>query len=135
MPSATGRGSAVALPDGWSYKGCYGEGSSGRAFLKQQPDSPALTIESCVTACIDLGYSVAGMEYGVQCFCDDYLRNGAPLVADSDCNMACNGDAAEDCGAGNHLSVYSNATLVIYQPPTPQTEDLPGSWEYVGCIL
>ncbi|KAK6068607.1 WSC domain-containing protein [Seiridium cupressi] len=135
VPAPTGTGSAAALPEPWSYKGCYTEGSNGRAFLNQQPDSQTLTIESCVEACVGLGYGVAGMEYASQCFCDNFLRNGAELVADTDCNMACSGDASEDCGAGNRLSVYSNATLVIYQPPTPQTEDLPDSWQYVGCIL
>lgn len=135
VPSPTGSGTAAALPADWKYQGCYSEGTSGRAFLNQQPDSQTLTIESCVSACIGLGYSVAGMEYAAQCFCDNFLRNGAALVADTDCNMVCSGNAAEDCGAGNRLSVYSNDTLVIFQPPTPQTTGLPGSWEYVGCIV
>ncbi|KAH8205437.1 hypothetical protein TruAng_000343 [Truncatella angustata] len=135
VPSPTGSGTAVLLPEDWSYQGCYSEGSSGRAFLNQQPDSQTLTIESCVDACIGLGYSVAGMEYAAQCFCDNYLRNGAAIVPDTDCSMACSGDASEKCGAGSRLSIYSNATLVIYQPPKPQTTDLPGAWEYVGCIL
>ncbi|KAI1841627.1 hypothetical protein JX266_012180 [Neoarthrinium moseri] len=135
VPSPTGSGSPAAIPAPWSYKGCYSEGTSGRAFLNQQPDSQTLTIESCVNACIGLGYGVAGMEYAQQCFCDNFLRNGAALVGDSDCSMACTGDASQKCGAGNRLSVYSNDTLVIYQPPKPQTTDLPGSWEYVGCIL
>ncbi|KAI0120698.1 copper radical oxidase [Xylariales sp. AK1849] len=134
-PSPTGSGTASALPGTWTYKGCYIEGTSGRAFLNQQPDSQTLTIETCVDTCVGLGYGVAGMEYASQCFCDNFLRNGAGLVADSECSMACSGDASEDCGAGNHLSVYSNATLVVYQPPTPQTTDLPEDWEYVGCIL
>jgi hypothetical protein len=131
----TGSGTAVDLPPSWKYQGCYAEGTSGRAFLNEQPDSQTLTIESCVTTCLGLGYGVAGLEYAAQCFCDNYLRNGAALVADSDCSMACTGDASEKCGAGDRLSVYSNASLVIYQPPTAQTTGLPGSWKYVGCIL
>jgi hypothetical protein len=133
--SPTSTGTAPNLPANWQYEGCYTEGSSGRAFLFQQPDSQTLTVESCANTCIDLGYSVAGLEYAQQCFCDNVLRNGAALTKDSDCNMACTGNANEDCGAGNRLSIYSNASLVIYQPPTPLTTGLPGSWEYVGCIL
>ncbi|KAH9902185.1 copper radical oxidase [Xylariomycetidae sp. FL2044] len=125
----------LELPESWTYYGCYTEGTSGRAIVNQQPDDPTLTVESCVTTCIGLGYAVAGMEYGVQCFCDNVLRNGANVTADSDCNMACGGDASQDCGAGNRLSVYSNDTLVVYQPPSAQTEDLPGSWEYYGCAI
>lgn len=130
----TSTGSPAALPAAWSYKGCYTEGSSGRAFLNQQPDSQTLTVESCVEKCVGLGYSVAGMEYGAQCFCDNFVRNGADLVADSDCSMSCAGNPGQKCGAGNRLSVYSNATLVVFQPPKPQTEGLPANWKYVGCV-
>ncbi|ORY56844.1 uncharacterized protein BCR38DRAFT_355246 [Pseudomassariella vexata] len=127
--------SSAQLPGSWEYKGCYTEGSSGRALTHQEPDSATLTVDSCVTTCIGLGYRVAGMEYGAQCFCDNFVRNGANLTADTDCNMGCAGDASQDCGAGNRLSIYSNATLVVYEPPAPQKTDLPGDWEYVGCLF
>jgi hypothetical protein len=131
--TATGTGSAVALPSGWSYKGCYIDNADGRIFGHQQPDNATLTIESCVSTCIGLGYTVAGMEYSVQCFCDDYIMNGGALTTDSDCSMACGGDASEDCGAGNRLSVYATGNLTVYQPPAAQNTSLPGSWAYQGC--
>lgn len=134
-PKPTSTGTALQLPAPWKYQGCYSEGTSGRAFLNQQPDSQTLTIEKCVNACIGLGYAVAGMEYASQCFCDNFVRNGAALVGDGDCSMACSGDASEKCGAGNRLSIYSNDTLIVYQPPTPQTTNLPANWKYVGCIM
>ena len=74
------------------------------------------------------------MEFGVQCFCDNFVRNGGNQTDDSDCNQDCSGNANEICGAGNRMSVYSNATLQIFQPPTAQTTNLPGDWTYVGCI-
>ncbi|KAH8661991.1 copper radical oxidase [Xylariales sp. PMI_506] len=135
VASPTGSGTAADLPPGWSYQGCYSEGVNGRALINEQPDSQTLTVESCIAACIGLGYSVAGLEYSVQCFCDDFVRDGAALVSDSKCNMPCSGDSAEMCGAGDILSMYSNASLVVYQPPTAQTTGLPGDWEYVGCIV
>lgn len=133
-PTSTGT-AAGTLPSGWSYKGCYAEGTTGRAFVNQQPDSQTLTVESCVSACLSLGYSVAGVEYSYQCFCDNSLHNGAAPAPESDCNMGCAGNANENCGAGNRLSVYSNTALTVFQPPSPQTTGLPGSWQYVGCIL
>jgi hypothetical protein len=128
-------GSLPQLPAGWAYKGCYTEGGNGRAFMNQQPDSQDLTIQSCVDACIASGYSVAGLEYASQCFCDNFLRNGANTTNVADCSMPCTGDASQRCGAGNRLSVFSNDTIVVYQPPTALTEDLPGSWEYYGCVM
>jgi hypothetical protein len=124
-----------ALPSGWSYKGCYVDNPNGRVMNVEQPDNSSLTIESCITTCSQLGYKVAGMEYSVQCFCDNYLRNAAPLATtDSECNMACRGNAAEKCGGSNRVSVYSNATLTILPVPVPRKTGLPGSWKYRGCL-
>jgi hypothetical protein len=49
--------------------------------------------------------------------------------------MTCSGDATQYCGAGNRLSVFSNDTLVVFEPPSALTEDLPESWEYYGCVV
>jgi hypothetical protein len=86
-PSATGGNggtSSTALPSPsssvnstliapYKYAGCYTEGNGGRAFANQQPDNSSLTVESCISTCSALGYSIAGMEYSVQCFCDNYI--------------------------------------------------------------
>ncbi|KAI4200824.1 MAG: hypothetical protein LQ346_002305 [Caloplaca aetnensis] len=48
--------------------------------------------------------------------------------------MNCAGNAAQKCGAGNRMSVYSNGPLVVRQLPGPQKTGLPGSWQYQGCI-
>ncbi|KAF2815199.1 copper radical oxidase [Mytilinidion resinicola] len=124
----------TALPTGWAYKGCYIDGANGRIMLNQEPDSSSNTVEDCVATCTGLGYSVAGMEYGAQCFCDDFVRNGGALTSDSDCSMNCAGNANEKCGAGNRMSVYSDGPLQVYQPPATQTQNLNGSWEYQYCL-
>ena len=98
------------------------------------PDSSNLTTTSCITICKAAGYSVAGTEYSTQCFCDNFLRNGAPIAVDGDCNMACAGISTESCGGPNRLSVYSNQTLKVLPIPTPKQTDLPGAWKYVGCL-
>ncbi len=126
---------ATSLPSGWSYQGCYIDNANGRIFNNQQPDNAALTVESCVNKCLGLGYSVAGLEYSVQCFCDNFVRNGGQLAStNSQCAMTCGGNSGEICGGPNLLSVYSNGSLQVYQPPTAQKTNLPGSWSYAGCL-
>lgn len=127
---------ATALPDGWTYKGCWIDNANGRIMVDQLPDDNKMTVESCVSKCADLGYAAAGMQYASQCFCDDFLRRGAKQAPESDCNMACSGNANEKCGAGNRDSVYSNVTgpIKAYPVPTAQTTNLNGSWEYSGCV-
>lgn len=128
--------SATGLPGGWTYQGCYVDNIGGvRSMLVQENDNPTMTIESCINLCISSGYTVAGMEYSDQCFCDDYVRNNASLASsDSQCAMTCAGNTNEICGGPNLLSIYSNATITVLPPPTAQTTDLPGSWVYKGCL-
>lgn len=95
-----------------------------------------MTVERCIGNCTANGFGVAGIEYSYQCFCGNYLSNGAAKTMQSQCNMACAGNAGEFCGAGDRLSVYSNSTanLTVYAVPSVQTTELPSNWEYVGCL-
>jgi hypothetical protein len=120
---------------GWVYQGCYVDGLNGRDLPYQAADNEENTQEVCISTCAGLGYTIAGVEYGVQCFCGNALYNGAaPAANQADCNVACPGNAAEDCGAGNRLSLFSIGTPQIYQPPAVQTTGLPANWVYKGCL-
>jgi WSC domain len=129
--------SSTAVPTGWTYQGCYADAYNnlGRTLMYQQPDNAALTRESCISTCAGLGYPVAGMEYYTQCFCDTGLRNSAPKEPETDCNTACGGNSAEECGGPNRLSIYSNGPLPIYQPPSIPKTVSGGNWTYVGCLV
>ncbi|KAF4631590.1 hypothetical protein G7Y89_g6540 [Cudoniella acicularis] len=128
---------ATGLPSGWSYKGCWVDNQYGRILGYAQPNVASLTIESCIATCSGLGYSVAGMEYYTQCYCDNnIIQAGTLATSDSDCNTPCGGNSAEICGGGNLMSIYSNETTVDVIPlPTVQKTDLPGNWTYQGCLL
>jgi hypothetical protein len=63
------------------------------------------------------------MEYGEQCFCGDQANiaaAGAYFTPDSDCNMACTGNASYLCGAGNRISFYNwtGSPLTTWNFPT-----------------
>ncbi|KDB24565.1 hypothetical protein H109_03533 [Trichophyton interdigitale MR816] len=123
------------LPDGWQYAGCYQDNvNGGRVMFKMLPDSSTLTIESCISMCVNLGYTVAGAEYSKQCFCDNYLRNAAPKAIESECSMTCSGNTQQKCGGPSRLSVYSKGNLTVLPIPVPQTGGLPGGWKYQGCL-
>jgi uncharacterized protein (DUF2141 family) len=127
----------TSLPTGWKYYGCWIDQAYGRILGDQAPTSATLTVESCVAACIGLGYSIAGMEYYTQCYCGNSMINQAALAtADTDCNTACGGNSAEICGGGDRMSIYSNETTLNITPvPETQLTGLPGSWNYVGCLM
>jgi hypothetical protein len=100
----------------------------------QQPDDQSMTIASCSNKCAAAGYTIAGMEYSYQCFCDNMLRNGGPLAAsESECNTKCAGNTGQTCGGPSRVSVWSSqTTLKIVQVPKPAQNV--SDWKYQGCI-
>ncbi|KAB8295124.1 hypothetical protein EYC80_007056 [Monilinia laxa] len=135
VPPSNASSIVTDLPSGWIYSGCWIDGAEGRVLLNQQPDNQNLTVESCVVTCSGLSYNVAGMEYSSECFCGNYIENmGALALSPADCDMACSGNGNETCGAGNRLSVYSFGSVKIAPPASVQKRDLPGDWNYHGCL-
>jgi len=122
--------------DGFTYQGCYIDGVNGRILSHQQPDNQQLTQESCVTLCAANGYTIAGVEYGVQCFCDTAIYNGGALDPNqADCTTPCSGNSKESCGGpGGRMNLYSIGTPNVYVPPSIQKTGLPTGWTFSGCL-
>ena len=73
-------------------------------------------------------------------------------TTDADCNMGCAGNTtyvhsliyivivlssylhSEACGGPNRVSVYSSVPVVALPVPVTQKTDLPGKWNYAGCL-
>ncbi|KAL9096053.1 MAG: hypothetical protein Q9165_001575 [Trypethelium subeluteriae] len=93
---------------GWSYQGCASDTGSGRSLSGASTSDKNMTIESCLAYCSGKGYSLAGIEYGDECYCDNSIpQDQAPVKGQwGGCYMPCAGDATETCGAGDALSLY-----------------------------
>src|ERR1700722_2046563 len=52
-------------------KDSFSDNAYGRIFANENPDDSGLTVESCIASCQSQNYTVAGLEYSVQCcgFC------------------------------------------------------------------
>jgi hypothetical protein len=49
-----------------------------------------MTTELCMSECVNAGYTLAGLEYYSECYCDTQVKNGAALATDPrTCNTAC----------------------------------------------
>ncbi|WVQ71228.1 hypothetical protein IAR50_000753 [Cryptococcus sp. DSM 104548] len=98
----------TSLPDGWSVFGCVAESTDERLLQGFAFSSSSLTPLLCVTECTKLGYTMAGTEYGDECYCADaYSGNGGGLASDSTCSMGCGGDSSENCGNTWYLNLYT----------------------------
>ncbi|KAJ3553098.1 hypothetical protein NM688_g3800 [Phlebia brevispora] len=70
-----------------------------------------MTPTLCQNMCGSKGFSMAGLEYGAECYCGNSFANnlGGP-IPDSQCSMACAGDSAFMCGGSWALSVFKQSS-------------------------
>jgi len=45
----------------------HSDNAHGRIFQTELPDNQALTVENCIASCSSQGFTLAGLEYSVQC--------------------------------------------------------------------
>ncbi|KUJ15357.1 WSC-domain-containing protein, partial [Mollisia scopiformis] len=107
-PTSSG-GSSVA--NGWYYYGCYQDTRARvlSGITLANVGQHAVTNTKCVDYCSNAGYSMAGTEYGGQCFCGNQL-DGSTALNETSCDMPCEGDGTQTCGGGMALSVYSTSS-------------------------
>ncbi|KAK7047617.1 hypothetical protein VNI00_006385 [Paramarasmius palmivorus] len=131
---STPRPVSSGLPAKWTYFGCYSDNEHGRIMEYAVGSNEHATVEKCISICKEMSYTIAGIEYGGECYCADRLINGAEKVDDSACSMGCSGNASEGCGGPNRLSVYATSSKIITLPaPEAQSTNLSGKWSYDGC--
>jgi WSC domain len=96
-------------PTAWSSSGCYTDGQGARTLthLAEVPEFREQLIPSrCIAACNSMGYSLAGVEFGQECWCDNAVSNGGYDAGDG-CTKPCTGDATKTCGGPDRIEIYS----------------------------
>lgn len=129
---SSGGNTAVAQPPAssgsWTAAGCIKDGAS-RALTGYSFSSPSMTTELCTSTCATKGFSLAGTEFGTECYCKyisdandtiiltfytggNSLSNGLGAQVTQQCNMQCAGNKNELCGGNWVSSLYkqSNAS-------------------------
>lgn len=97
-----------------------------------------MTGSQCVQFCSNNGnYSLAGVEYGIQCFCTNHFQvngnntNVAPESIDKgECDMPCSGNAKEACGGNYKVTIYEKKDSDI----EGSAVRLGKSWEMAAMI-
>ncbi|KAL2884432.1 hypothetical protein SGCOL_000379 [Colletotrichum sp. CLE4] len=86
-----------------------------------------MSVLQCTNACQAAGYSLAGVEYSSECYCDSQLRNTGSSGFDG-CNMLCSGNSSEYCGGPNRINVYQASA----KPKSVSV--MPSGWAEKGCL-
>ncbi|KAF2459249.1 hypothetical protein BDY21DRAFT_204088 [Lineolata rhizophorae] len=125
-PSPTTSGPSVS---GWAYQGCYTDSVGARVLTSKSTTSGSMTYEMCSSFCG--GNVYFGVEYAGECYCGDRFTGSTEEADESDCNMACSGDANANCGGPNRLTLFKSTSNE--EPPAgPANAEIPG-YSYVGC--
>jgi hypothetical protein len=97
----------------WEYVGCANDSMSTRTFSGATSANNNMTVEYCINFCKGKGYSLAGLEYATQCYCDnkysDPSREPRPDIM-GQCLQPCGGNAKQICGGAAALSVYKSCS-------------------------
>ena len=106
--SGSGNSGSVTLPSGWTAQGCYKDNVNPRSLsgITFAYWGSPVSSSGCVSYCASKGYSLAGTEFGSQCFCGNSMTKSAVVDA-SQCKMACAGAAGEMCGGAGTMSLFS----------------------------
>ncbi|KAH9173154.1 WSC domain-containing protein [Lactarius sanguifluus] len=128
----------------WNGLGCYNDSVNARA-LQVRVDAGQTTVKSCVAACQAQGFSLAGVEFGRECWCGSQLQHGSKFFSNSDgiqdgrlrqtpnapfCNMACQGNSSEICGGPALLNLYN---FTGTYPIGASVVTTAGGWTSEGC--
>ncbi|EJT97083.1 WSC-domain-containing protein [Dacryopinax primogenitus] len=105
VPAILPKGEASFLKPvpGWTALGCGLD--EGPRILPNRYTNGAMTVEACVDICATNGFTYAGLEWAQECWCGNTLDT--TRLGQYACDMPCQGDPSEFCGASSRLAVYS----------------------------
>lgn len=120
------------------YLGCFQDDTKSRIFNGFVTEMRETNCPSaCVNHCLRVGFNLAGLQYGNECWCGKALSDDAVHVGELQCNMSCPSHETQSvCGGYLVMSVYLTglgrvtSNDAIYVPSQPR-----GSLHYAGVRI
>ncbi len=127
---------AASTPTGaapWTALGCYEDSTTARSLsllaYKGQANS---TVGVCQTACKQRGYRFSGVEYGSECYCDNFMLNRASSIGSKpakECSSVCAGASNSTCGGPSRIEISRDTTW----KQTVFTVQAYRRWNFTDC--
>ena len=82
-----------------------------------------MTIEKCVHFCREKGFSIAGLQWQIECYCGNQPKNKTnkfKWLWQNKCSLTCGGNSLQKCGGHNAMNIYSTTIELgscIYDSP------------------
>lgn len=124
--------------EGWGYVGCGTDNYYNRILTGANTAKDDMTNDKCVAFCDSKGFSIAGSEYGRECYCGNSIPDsGAPVPGvPGNCKMPCSGDQSQMCGGAGSIGLYKkgaqNANFGV-KPGSGSGVVVPSAGGYTGA--
>jgi hypothetical protein len=119
----------------WAYQGCAQDNVNDKRTFFWQIYFPNIMVpQTCLDRCAEFGYMAAGLEYGKECYCGDpqnMVTANATFVAESECQIICDGDPSIYCGGGSRLTTYFWTGTPFYSWSFPQDPSQAGQYKFL----
>lgn len=100
---------AAVLPEKWTFQGCYTDSNARTLASASYVNTTAMTEESCISYCGNLGYIYAGTEYSQEC-CKPFDQLFANLA-----NVLSSKTAVMNLKTGDRLRTIPNAICPVQE--------------------
>jgi len=124
------------------YLGCFQDNMKSRifnGFVTEMIETNAPS--TCINYCLRIGFSLAGLQYGYECWCGKSMNVNGMRVSELHCNMSCPSRQTRSvCGGYLAMSVYSTGLVhvasndAVYVPPQPR-DSLPYTGVRIVFVL
>lgn len=74
-----------------------------------------MTVDLCLTLCLENGHAYAGLQSGTECFCGNEDAVYQKLAKDeTTCNLPCGGNPSQTCGGDFWANVYDLSKFISH---------------------
>lgn len=94
----------------WVEVGCVNDGIGNHSLTGAAYACLGMTVEMCMNFCDVMGFPVAGLEYGGECYCGNAFENGGGECSGG-CSTPCIGDETQLCGGDWKMNVYERVDI------------------------
>ncbi|KAG8830432.1 hypothetical protein FRC17_004883 [Serendipita sp. 399] len=91
-----------------------------------------LTPEKCQSLCENAGFSLAGVEFGRECFCGNTIMGDNRRSYGGNCLIPCTGDSSKKCGGRDAINIFVKDNFEYTAGPANVLDSYNG-WSKTQC--
>ncbi|KAG2019924.1 hypothetical protein CC2G_005316 [Coprinopsis cinerea AmutBmut pab1-1] len=120
----------------WNSLGCFRDADPRRLHYVVG-SAQSRTVEKCLEICSVGGFILAGVEYGMECYCGNSILYDYGALPEEECSTPCSGNNSTFCGGVDAMQVFLKENTPYTTGPATIVStyaSAPGrTWHVTGC--